>query len=352
MALFGAPKSVIGLDIGASAVKVVQMKKGPSGPEIIGFGMTPLPPEGTVVEGAIGDPGTVAAAIKEVLSTINAKGAPVYACISGQNVISRFIYLPLMSDAELSNTIKYEAEQYVPYAIDDVSISFAKLAEVENDGANQNFILLVVAQKELISSYMTTYMEAGIQPEELDVDQFATINALRETIPETDSIAIIDIGAASTSINILKDGILHFTRNIPIAGNNITMVIQSVLKLDFEQAENIKKEEGLIVMEEEENEVSEVVRTIIEELSSEIRRSFDYFKAQHRESNITKIILSGGTSRLKNLDIFLANELGVEVELGDPLQGLEIAIEDQETLYEHLMELTVGIGLALKGVVD
>ncbi len=351
MIALGSPKSIVGLDIGTSAIKLVHLKRGSAGPQLVGFGMAPLPHEGVIVDGAIVDSDSISGIIKQVMATTQAKGGSIVTALSGQNVIVRFIRMPEIPDAELKETITYEAEQYVPYPIDDVAISFEKLARVESEDVGQFLILLVVAQKELIANYMGTLRMAGVSPSVLDVDIFASLNALHASSQDGVS-AVVDIGAGTTNISILKDGVLQFTRNIPIAGNNITTVIQSVLKLDFEQAENIKKEEGIVVAEEEENEVSEVVRTITEELASEIRRSFDYYKAQYREGLINKILLTGGTAKLKNLDVFLANELGVEVELGDPLMGLQIDIPNQEQLFEHIQELTVGLGLALREVVD
>ena len=349
--IFGGPPSIIGIDIGTGSIKAVQVKKGPSGPQLTNFTIAPLA-EGAIVDGQITDSVTVTEAIKEVMSSISKKGSDIYISISGQNVIARFIPMPFLSDDDLANSIKYEAEQYVPYAIDDVSISFSKLAEIENEGAKQLYVLLVVAQKELIGSFMGTLQGANISPAVMDVDCFAVLNALSESIPDEGVISVIDIGSGITSINIIKEGVLQFTRNIPIAGNNITMVIQNVLKLDFEQAENVKTEEGIAVMDDEENEVSEVIRTIIEELTSEIRRSFDFYKAQHRVGAIDKILLSGGTSKLKNLDVFMANELGIEVELGDPLVGINVEIPEQELLYENVLELTVALGLAVRGVME
>ncbi|PKK91805.1 MAG: hypothetical protein CVV64_03850 [Candidatus Wallbacteria bacterium HGW-Wallbacteria-1] len=351
MISFGSPKAFLGLDIGTSAIKVALIKKG-SPPSLGGFAMVPLP-EGAIVDGSIADAETVAEFMKEALAQVAGKGSPVHTALSAQNVIVRFINMPVMSRDDLDETIKYEAEQYVPYAIDDVSISFEQLTQVESEtGAGQLLILLVVAQKELIGNYMGCLKMAGVVPEVLDVDSLAVLNALHLTIEEQNVVSVIDIGAGTTNISILKEGVLQFNRSIPIAGNNITMVIQNVLKLDFEQAENVKIEEGITVEESDENEVSEVVRTIVEELASEIRRSFDYYKAQYRESQIDKIILTGGSAKLKNIDLFLANELGIEVEIGDPLYDLGVDIPDQEELQEKLLELTVAIGLAMRGVFE
>jgi type IV pilus assembly protein PilM len=354
MISFGASKGVIGLDIGASSIKVVQMKRG-NPPSLVNYAVVDLPEDGVVVDGNIADAETAAECIKEAIGQLSSKGFPIHSALSGQNVIVRFIHMPMMNEDDLAETIKFEAEQYVPYPIEDVALDFASLSQVESDvGAGQLLILLVVAQKEQIGTFMGCLRQANVVPEVLDVDTFAVINALNKSIHGENGenvVSVIDIGAATSNISILKDGVLQFTRSIPIAGNNITSVIQNVLKLDFEQAENVKIQEG-IALDDEENEVSEVVRTIVEELVGEIRRSFDYYKAQHRESQIDKLIITGGTSKLKNIDVFMANELGYEVEIGDPLMDVEVEIEDQDDFQNKILELTVAIGLALRGVVD
>lgn len=350
---FGSSKSAIGLDVGTYSVKMVHLKKGAGDPQLISFGIANFPHEGAVAsDGQIVDTNAVSEVIKEMFKTSKLKPNNVVTCLSNQNIISRFIKVPMMADAELEEAVKYEAEQYVPYALDEMNLSFYKLTQVEEDGIAQHFILLVCAQKELLKNFLNTLKNAGIVPQVVDVDNLAIINSLESSIRPEEVTAIIDIGASSTNINIIKEGVLKFTRNILIAGNNITNAIMNVLKLDFAQAENIKTEEVVVSTDEggENNDVSEVVRSIIEELASEIRRSFDYYKAQHREQTINRILLSGGTAKLKNLDVFLANELGIEVEKANPLAGITANVPNVDQLNDHLLELTAALGLALREV--
>ena len=164
-------------------------------------------------------------------------------------------------------------------------------------------------------------------------------------------VAIIDSGARTTNISVLKSGILEFTRNIPIAGNNITESLRDTLKQDFEQAEAMKIQEGSIA-EGASSEIAEVIQGTVDELASEIRRSFDYFKAQSREPMIHKIILSGGSANLGGFSTYLMNELGVDVNIGNPLEGIAVVVPDTEELYNNLQQFTVAIGLALRGVAE
>ncbi len=358
---FGTSNTAVGVDIGTSAVKIVQLKKTPSGPELINYGMAPLPSD-AMTEGAVSNPQAVAAVIKDILKTRKIKVERSFASISGQNVIMRFTKLPIMSPEELEQTVRIEAEQYVPYAIDEVSITHAVLKNIEEEeeGGGKFLILLVVAQKDLVNSYTEVLKSSGISPEIVDVDTIAAINALEDSYMQTASsqeggevVAIIDAGARTTNISVLKSGVLLFTRNIPIAGNNITEMIRDVMKQEFDQAESIKIEEAEVnIGEAGGNEISEVVKTTVEELASEIRRSFDYFKAQSREPLIHRIILSGGSANLRSFNTFLMNELGVDVNMGNPLEGIAVTAPDPDELYNSLQQYTVAIGLALRGVKD
>ncbi len=358
---FGTSNTAVGVDIGTSAVKIVQLKKTPSGPELINYGMMPLPSD-AMSEGAVSDPQAVAAVIKDILKTRKIKVERSFASISGQNVIMRFTKLPVMTPDELEQTVRIEAEQYVPYAIDEVSITHAVLKNVDEDeeGGGKFLILLVVAQKDLVNSYTDVLKSAGITPEIVDVDTIAAINALEDSFGQTahsqeggEVVAIIDAGARTTNISVLKSGVLMFTRNIPIAGNNITEMIKDVMKQEFDQAESIKLEEAEVsIGESGGNEIAEVVKTTVEELASEIRRSFDYFKAQSREPLIHRIILSGGSANLRSFNTFLMNELGVDVNMGNPLEGIAVTTPDPDELYNNLQQYTVAIGLALRGVKD
>lgn len=357
---FGASNTAVGIDIGTSAIKVVQLKKSPSGPELVNYGMIPLPPD-AMSEGAVGDAGTVSEAIKELLKTKNIKPERVFASVSGQNVIMRLTKLPIMSEEDLEQTVLIEAEQYVPYAIDEVSITHAVLGTVDEDedGGGKYSILLVVAQKDLVNSYMDVLKSAKASPEIVDVDTIAALNALEGSYMQTASsqeggevVAIIDAGARTTNISVLKAGVLMFTRNIPIAGNNITDMIREVMHQEFEQAEQIKVEEADVMGETANNEISEVVKTTVEELASEIRRSFDYFKAQSREPLIHRIILSGGTGNLIGFNTYLSNELGVDTYMGNPLDGMSVVVPETDDLYDNLQQYTVAIGLAMRGVIE
>ena len=368
---FGALNTSLGVDIGNSSIKFVQMKKGSNGPQLTGLAIEPLP-EGAMVDGAINDPSLIANKIKEVRKANGLKVDNSFTSIAAQNAILRFVPFPVMPDDELKIAVRNEAEHYVPYSLEEVNIDFAKLAQIEDEGMSRYLVLLVVAQKDYVNALEQVFKESGIGLQSVDVDTLGVLNALDASInmragvdddgmeqdmmddEKGEVLAVISIGARTTNVNILKNGILRFTRPIPIAGNNITSVIQNVFKESFAEAERTKIEEGILGLDGDEGdaEFTEVVQTTIEELAGEIRRSFDYFKAQTREPLIHRVILTGGTSKLRNLDVFLTNEFGIDVELADPLHGIEVAIPNQEVLEDYLQDFTVAIGLAMRGVVE
>lgn len=370
---FGESNTSLGVDIGNSSIKVVQMKKGPNGPQLTGLAIEPMP-ENAMVDGAINDISGIANIIKNIKRANNLKTDNTITSLAAQNAILRFVPFPVMPDEELSIAVRNEAEHYVPYSLEDVHIDFAKLAQIEEEGMSRYLVLLVVSQKDFVNNLEQVFKEAGISISMVDIDTLSVLNAIEASIgapppidgdPMADAgamaddkgevLAVISIGARTTNVNILKNGILRFCRPIPIAGNNITAVIQNVFKESFAEAERTKIEEGVLGLDgsdEGDQEFTEVVQTTIEELAGEIRRSFDYFKAQSREPLIHRVVLTGGTAKLKNLDVFLTNEFGIDVELADPLQGVEVAIPNPELLEDYLQDFTVAIGLALRGVVS
>lgn len=374
--LFGSSNKSLGIDIGNSTIKIVQMQKGPAGPQICGLAIEPMP-ENCMADGAINDSSAIANVVKAMRKTNNFAVDNCVTALAAQNAILRFVPFPVMPDPELETAVRNEAEHYVPYPLDEVTLDFAKLSQYEEDGMARCRVLLVVAQREYVNQLQAVFKESGVPLDSVDIDTLAVLNALEASLkagaprpaegegaeggapPPPDEkgevVAVISIGARTTNVNILKGGVLEFTRPIPIAGNQITALIQNFFKESFQEAERTKIDEGVLALsgtEEGNQEFTEVVQTTIEELAGEIRRSFDYYKAQSREPRIHRVILTGGSSKLKNLNVFLTNEFGIDVEMSDPLQGIEVAVPNPELLEEYLQDFTCAIGLAMRGIAD
>ncbi|PCJ20062.1 MAG: hypothetical protein COB02_05545 [Candidatus Cloacimonadota bacterium] len=378
---FGPPKYSIGIDIGSSSLKFIQIKKTKQGPTIIKHGVEKYP-EGTFVDGSLQDPNAIIQILKNIKKEHGLKFNQVFTSLSSQVTILRFIPFPEMMDEELKYAIDGEAEQYVPYPLETVNISYAKLARVEQDGMQRILCLLAVSQKEHVESLVSIFKSVGVKSlDALDIDSLAIINALdaclapgvssapsfedgeQETagidsldveVQDKDLddkvIAIVSIGARSTIINVLKGNVLRFSRNVPISGNSITEIVKGVYKVSFEEAESIKIEKSIGLNEgKEDQDFEELVQATIEEIAVEIRRSFDFYKAQHREPIIHEVILTGGSSRLKGIEVLLENELSVKVRLGEPAYGYPRDMDQEEMFEESLQQYVTAIGLAMRG---
>ncbi len=364
----GTPNTALGVDIGTHSIKMVQLKKGSPYPRLTGVAMEAVP-EGAIVDGAINDVSAIANVIKMIRKNSNFKKDNCVACISAKSANLRFIALPVMTDEELAMAVRTEAEHYIHFPLEETNIAFDKLAKIEEDGNQKFLILLVGVRKDDVHVVNAVFKEAGIPLLSLQVDAIATINALEQSLKvpaagmedeeedefggeenEGEVVAIISIGARTTNVSILKNGILRFTRSIGLAGNNVNSLIQKYYKVPFEEAERIKIEDGMLAGDGGDSEVVELVQAIIEELAGEIRRSFDYFKAQSREALIHRVLITGGTARLEGLKETLENEFGMDVEFANPLEGIEVAIPNPELLEENLQHFTCAMGLALEGL--
>jgi type IV pilus assembly protein PilM len=240
MFAFGKKRETVGLDIGASSVKAVQLKGGRGGYELLRLGMAPLHPE-TIVDGVIMDSGTVISAIQQIFTENQIKTKDVVVAVSGHSVIVKKIKVQRMKPEELEENIPFEAEQYVPYAIEDVNLDF-QILESETPGGNDMDVLLVAVKKDIINDYLSIISTAGLTAVVVDVDAFALQNAF-EIAHEADReqvVGLVNLGGAVMNINILQGGMSEFTRDSALGGNRYTESIQKMLGLSYEQAEALK----------------------------------------------------------------------------------------------------------------
>jgi type IV pilus assembly protein PilM len=374
-------KNVIGLDIGSDSVKAVQLRRRGSSLELERLGVAPVNPNG-----APGDYGgardlKIAAARRAIAEgKLNAKYAVT--AVGGESVIVRYIQLPEMPEADLKNALRWEAEEYIPYHIDEVSIDSVVLGRSAEPGKLD--VLLVCAKKDMIQEHVAIVRALGLTPVLVDVDSFAFMNAFEELYKPTPDrcIALANIGAEVTSINIYVGGTSRFSRDIGIAGNAITTAISQKVGVPFSKAEEMKRQTGAPVQEpldtgsDEESSLissirgtvekmtggaedgggmesvgSKATRNVLINLVTELRRSIQFFENQGGGATVQKLYIGGGTSRMPNLQGYLAQELQLEVEVLDPLSRIAIGSGVNETLARSAAEqLGVGIGLALRKV--
>jgi type IV pilus assembly protein PilM len=352
--VFGRAKSLVGLDIGSSAVKAVELKQAGKGYKVTAFGAESVPPD-SIVDGAIIDGAAVADAIRRLFDGNKIQTKDVAASLSGNAVIVKKITLPVMTDAELAESIYWEAEQYIPFDIQDVNLDYQILdpGDAANGKATMD-VLLVAAKKEKIADYTGVIAQAGRTAVVVDVDAFALQNAFEVNygIEAGQVVVLLNAGASATNINILQGDQSVFTRDISIGGNAYTEALQKELNLPFEQADQLKRGEPVDGMTFE--DARPVLRAVTENVMLEIQKTFDFFKATAASDRIDRIVVSGGASRAEGFLEMLTERFEAPVELFDPFKNVAFdAKRFQVGAVEAIAPTAaVAVGLALRRAGD
>jgi type IV pilus assembly protein PilM len=319
--VFRKARTIVGLDIGSSAVKAAELKPAGRGFKVTAFGTQPVPAD-AIVDGAIVDASAVAEAIRRVFETSAAfKGREVCASLSGNAVIVKKITLPVMTETELAESIYWEAEQYIPFDIQDVNLDYQILDPGTGpDSRGSMDVLLVAAKKEKIGDYTSVIAQAGRTPVIVDVDAFALQNAYEVNygLEPGRVVVLLNAGASAININILQGDQSVFTRDISMGGNAYTEAVQKELDLPFEAAEQLKK--GIPVDGATFEEAQPVLRAVTENVLLEIQKTFDFFKATASSEQMDRIVLSGGASRVDGFKEMLHERFGTPVEDLDPFR--------------------------------
>ena len=349
--MFFSTKSILGLDIGSSSVKCVELVPSSGTYKLTGFGYAPLPPE-AIVQGSFMNAPAISSAVREAIDNAGAKSKDVASSVSGHSVIVKRISLPTQSTEELEETIRWEAEQYIPFDINEVNIDHQVLQEDSIEG--QMDVLLVAAKKDLIDDYVSVIADAGLNLAVLDVDSFAVGNMYEHCFePGVDNaVALVDIGASVINMNVMCGAVPVFTRDITTGGNQYTEEIQKTLGISAEEAERIKigGKPGEISKDVVPQEVEEAMREVSETLLGEIQRSLDFYRATTSSTTLERILLCGGAARVPGLDRLFQEKIEIPVEIADPFAKIEIAGSgvDEELIHELAPALCVAAGLAMR----
>lgn len=314
--LFGlGAKPVVGLDIGSSAIKLVEAEKKRNGWIVKSFASVALP-EDTIVDGEIVNH---AAVVESILAAVKESGVStkfVTAAVSGSSVIIKHIAIPKASPKDLDDQVYWEAEQYIPFDISEISLDYEVVQEDMGDGKMD--ILLVAAKKDFIEKRLSAVRDAGLEPHILDVDSLAMANAFWENydMSPDNAVVLIDIGASLTKLNIVSHNTTIFTRDVAIGGKNLTQEIQNKLGISFQEAEVLKIDACTTGQIPE--EVAPLVAAISENIALEIRRSLDFYAASPTQHPVTGIFLCGGACRMPGLSNMLGEMLGLPVDFLNP----------------------------------
>jgi len=348
---FSKKTNVVGLDIGSSTIKASEIVETKRGQSLKNFGMSQIPP-GIIEEGIIRDPQLLADAVRDLFKSHNIREQNVAIAIGGYSVIVKKINVPTMEEEQLQETIQFEAEQYIPFDISDVNLDFQILGEAEQT-PNQMSVLLVAAKKEMVNDYVGLVQTAGLNPCVVDIDAFALQNIYEINYePNEESVALIDIGASKTSLNILRDNTSVFMRDVSLGCGQINQKIMERIDCTPQEAETIK-------LSGESDQISigdkrEIISSIVGDWCSEIRRALDFFYSTYPDDQIRRIILSGGGGNIPEFRQMLATETASEVETINPFGKFLVESDRLESSYLEQIapQAAISMGLAIRKVGD
>ena len=345
---------LIGLDIGADSIKLVRLKQTSKMTTLKNFAIIPLPPE-TIVDGTLMNVSDIADKLQEVLRVQKLKGKSVALSISGYSVFVRFIRTNNVGDAELEEHIKWDAESYIPVNISDVYVDFQKLTHIP-DQSGEIEVLLVAARRNVVDDYDRLAKSSGLKPVVMDVDAFALQNAYEFNYPDRfkqEKVALVNIGASTTNINIVELGLSKFARDISIGGMEITEALSQQYGYTLEEAEKVKLGEydnytDLV----NPGELHRIYEDISEKIAMKILQTIDYYKTQSVGDELTRIYLTGGGSVTGLVGKFLGEESQITVENFDPFNNINVDPKKFRVDFIRSMAplATVAVGLALRKV--
>jgi type IV pilus assembly protein PilM len=349
--MFGKKKRVAGLDIGSSSIKMVELDGKPNNLSLASLGFENLPAD-TIIDGQIMELNVVSDVIQSVCTNHQVTANQVVTGVSGHSVILKNIVLPPMTDEELEESIDWHAEEHIPYDLADVSLDY----QVTGQQADSTHVLIAACKRERIDNIRQAIQLAGKTPVVIDVDTFALQNCYEVNYrpADDDVVTLLNIGASTMNVNIVKGTRSIFTRDITIGGSQFTDVLQRSLGLNFNQAEAVKR--GVVDALDgfEEKAIEPLMNNVTEVVAMEIQKTFDFFRAttDDNETVIQKILISGGGSKLAGLAAELSARLELPVEVLNPFRNIKVDNRkfDPDYLNEIVPEMAVAVGLAIRGV--
>jgi len=337
-------KSIVGLDIGSSSIKALEITQEKYDFIITAYGQIDIPGEQATRD-----------AISDLFRSSGFHTKRVASSVSGKSVIFRFINMVKMSDEDLNNAIRFEADKYIPFDVDEVQIDIQKLMDVgagEDDAQEEVKVLLVAAKKSIIEDQATMLTDLNLQPVSVGVDSFAIGNAyelndmVSPGLNESDhTTALIDIGSNKACINIMRNNVTYFAREVPMGGHDLTNAITRRFGLEPFEAEALKRDP-----QEQLLEVQDAVSNVLDDLGNEINLSFDFFENQF-DGEVQEVYLSGGSVLLPFLEESLEKIFEKKTRVWNPIEGLKVKSDnvDIDALNQSAPQLAVAVGLAATG---
>jgi len=353
--LFSGSRHIAGLDIGSSSLKLAEIVEAPKGGYILNRFLQLSLPRGIIVDGIINDPSLLTAKVKELFKTSSNLRKGIVTSLSGHSVIIKKVGFPTVAEEEMRDMIREDAAQYLPFDnMEEVSFDFQILGENEYN-SSQLDVLLVAAKRDIIDSYTNALQAAGLEVVIMDVDSFALETVYEENydFDENDIVALINIGASITNINVVRNDASIFTRDFTLGGNTITESLSDRLVISFDEAERIKIE-GPEGTELNADEFSLTLMEYAEPICAEIERSIEFFRSTFGGDYIKSVLLSGGGAKLPGIVNDLQQRLGIDTEIINPFQKIGINNKNVDASLVEQMgpAMAVSMGLALRRLED
>lgn len=331
--------SIVGLDIGTSCIKAVEITQDKYDYVITGYSQVEVPDDQARNE-----------AVAELFRSANFRTKRVATAVSGKSVIFRYISMVDVPDDKLQQAVRFEADKYIPFDISEVELDAQKLMQTTNEsGGTEAKVLLVAAKRTVLEDHALMLTGLGLQPVSVGIDGFALGNAfeladmVNPGVHEHDrTVALIDIGATKASINILRNNVSCFAREVPMGGTDLTNAIMRRLGLESAAAETLKRDPG-----DQMQTVQEAVSQVLEDLGNEINLSFDFFENQF-DGEVHDVLLTGGAVLLPFLEECLEKIFEKRTRVFNPIEGLKVRSDnvDVEALNTYAPQLAVAVGLA------
>ena len=343
--LSGGGGSLLGLSIGTSSIKAVELTKKGSAWSISNFGMIQLP-EDAIVDREVVNTVAIVENIKTLLSQAKIKAKNVCLSLAASSIIIKRLQVEAASESELQDAVFWDAEQYIPFDISDCILDFHKIGKT-SDGKFD--VLLVAAKKSSLEAYMACVTQAGLNPKIVDIDYFALQNLFEMNYPEAQGGAtcIVDIGASSTKIIISSKGTTVFTKDVGMGGKTLTAEIQKQMGVSFEDAEMLKQGAGT---EGAPQQVSELMAIMSENLGDEIKRTIDFYAASASDSPVGAVLLTGGGAKIPGLLQVVEQSVGLSTQMLNPFSA--IGFDEKKINPDFLTEIApiaaIPVGLALR----
>ena len=349
--VFRKKDHLVGLDIGSRTIKAGEIGDTKKGKVLNKFGTIDIAP-GLIEDGSIKDPEAIAESIRQLYHSNGIREQNVAISIGGYSVIVKKINVQTQTDDELQDSMPFEAEQYIPFDIADVNLDYQVLGENEHN-PNQLSVLLVAAKKEMVNDYINLIQLAGLNPCIIDVDAFALQNIFELSYDTSEeNVALIDIGASKTSLNILKGDTSVFMRDVSLGCGQVNQKIVSIADCSLEEAEALKFGDQTDKISQE--DLSDIISSVVADWCTEIRRALDFFYSTYPDDQIRRIVLSGGGGTINEFRQLLAVETSADVQTINPFESIHVdeGRFDPAFIERIAPQASICMGLAIRRVSD